>query len=246
MAIDKQTIISEIKRVAEAKEGIAPGKGKFEQETGIKASEWEGRYWTKWSDALVEAGFSPNQFGATPYEKELVLLKLAGLTREFGHYPNKNEIRMRKRKDSSIPGDVTIRRIFGNKHYVVKDLLSFAKAKPEWSDLIEVLENEVSNVKSEIERDTPETSKSGFVYLMQHGNRNEYKIGYTFDAIRREGEIKIQLPERVNPVHYIETDDPSGIETYWHRRFAEKRKNGEWFQLSKSDVAAFRRWRKIY
>ncbi|WP_019864716.1 GIY-YIG nuclease family protein [Methylovulum miyakonense] len=246
MAIDKQKIISEIIRTAKENGGIALGMTRFEQETGIRKSDWEAKYWTKWSDALIEAGYSPNQFGAPACDKELVLVKLAELTRVFGHYPNKNEIKMRKRGDSSIPTDVTIRRLFGNKYSAVNVLLSFVKNDPVWSDLIETLENELERIMPESNVVADDTLKIGYVYLMQHGNRNEYKIGYTYDAIRREGEIKIQLPERVNPIHYIETDDPSGIEAYWHRRFSQKRKNGEWFELSKLDVRAFKRWRKIY
>jgi Meiotically up-regulated gene 113 len=66
--------------------------------------------------------------------------------------------------------------------------------------------------------------------------------------VRREGELGVQLPEKLPPIHYIETDDPDGIETYWHKRFESqgKRKEGEWFALTAADVRAFKRWKRIY
>ena len=104
-------------------------------------------------------------------------------------------------------------------------------------------------------RSTP-TCKSGtllcfyppvdYVYLLRHGTRREFKIGRTCNPIHREGEIGIELPQRLEPTDVIETDDPAGIEGYWHRRFADKELKGEWFALDGDDVRAFRRWRRIF
>jgi Meiotically Up-regulated Gene 113 (MUG113) protein len=79
----------------------------------------------------------------------------------------------------------------------------------------------------------------GFVYLLKSGRY--YKVGKSNAAGRRERELAIQLPEKANTVHVIKTDDPTGIEAYWHRRFDGRRKNGEWFELDGADVRAFKR-----
>ena len=79
----------------------------------------------------------------------------------------------------------------------------------------------------------------GFVYLLKV--TKYFKIGRSSSFERRSREFAIQLPEKAETVHVIRTDDPVGIELYWHRRFESKRKNGEWFELSAPDVKAFKR-----
>jgi hypothetical protein len=80
----------------------------------------------------------------------------------------------------------------------------------------------------------------GFVYLVQSGRF--HKIGKTRHIGRRSYELALQLPERLELVHTIRTDDPEGVERYWHDRFAHLRANGEWFKLGRSEVTAFKRW----
>src|SRR4051794_11339136 len=60
-SMDKAHILAEIKRTAAANGGMPLGRQRFFAETGIKQSDWEGVHWARWSEALQEAGFAPNQ-----------------------------------------------------------------------------------------------------------------------------------------------------------------------------------------
>ena len=88
-------------------------------------------------------------------------------------------------------------------------------------------------------RDETSEVEFGYVYLARSGAF--HKIGRSNSVGRRERELAIQLPEKLKIIHSIKTDDPAGIEAYWHRRFEDRRKGGEWFALSAADIAAFKR-----
>ena len=81
------------------------------------------------------------------------------------------------------------------------------------------------------------------------GAENPVRIGRRVVANlvdRRLGELGAMAAVEYRLIHEIKTDDPAGVESYWHRRFADKRMRGEWFKLTAADVRAFKRWKRLY
>jgi Meiotically up-regulated gene 113 len=126
----------------------------------------------------------------------------------------------------------------GSKQQFAKKILSYCEGRSGYEDVTVICVPIASKHISSIADASDETT-IGFVYLMKSGPY--YKLGRSNAAGRREYELSIQMPEKLGTVHTIRTDDPVGIEAYWHQRFEAKRKNGEWFDLSAADVRAFKR-----
>jgi len=242
--MNKQEILDEIIRVAKL-EGKPPGMQKFTSLTGITKSGWYPGFWLKWSDAIIEAGLTPNAFN-TALDPNLIIEKYIELIRVLGHFPIEGELRNRRKIDPTFPSHNALRQL-GSKQERVQRIIEFCNGKSGFEDILTIC-SKVTKTAREVSK--PETQalskKAGYVYLIKHGTRNEFKIGKTVNPIRREGEIRLELPEKIEPIHYIKTDDPSGIEKYWHSRFANKRKEGEWFTLSSFDVRSFKKWHKIF
>lgn len=240
--MDREHILSEIKRTAAENGGVPLGMDLFREATGIRRGEWEGIYWAKWTDAQVEAGFERNQFGTSALDEEWMLQKVAEYTRELGHFPVRNEMRLHKKSDPKFPNVTTLGSHFGKKAELLSKVLDFCSTNEEWQDVAEIcIAAQDTLPTSEESGDIADDGdlKSGHVYLLKHGKA--YRIGCSADASRRYKAIKVQMPYKTEEIHVIETDDRFGIEAYWHRRFADKRLEGEWFELSASDVKAFKK-----
>jgi hypothetical protein len=232
--MDKKHILDEIRRTAEANGGKPLGKGKFFKETGIKFSDWYGIHWVRWGDAVAEAGYPPNQMQVA-YSRSSVIEKYIAFIREIGHIPVHGELRIKRLKDSAFPS----KDVFSGKNKLLEDVVKYCRRNPGHDDIIKMCE-EISKKQGVKAHDNkPIHKETGFVYLFRSGKY--YKIGRSNHPGRREYEMKTQMPENVQIVHQISTDDPIGIEAYWHNRFASKRKRGEWFDLDSSDISDFKR-----
>ena len=243
MPTTKRHVLAEIKRLAEAN-GSPPGVRLFERETGIKDSDWYPALWLRWGDALQEAGFTRNEM-VRAFSDDVLLEQYALLAQRLSRLPLQGELIREGQTNPAIPGEKTYRR-FGGKENLIRAVATFCAARDAFADVAAMCHARHASDAGQEPKEQGESAEVGYVYLLQHGSKREYKIGRTNNAIRREGEINIELPHGVAPVHVITTDDPAGIENYWHRRFAAKRLKGEWFALSGDDVRAFKRWRKIH
>ncbi len=233
----REDILSEIKRLAKENGGRPPGWRLFARETGAREWDWKGKYWARWGDALTEAGFSPNKLNEA-YPEDTLLEAYALLARKLGHLPTEAELRLEERNNPELPGYQAFGR-FGKKSELVRRLALFCEKRGDLTDVLVLCDNYEPRRKVADDSNTKENVLEGFVYLIKSGRF--YKLGRTNAVGRRERELAIQLPEPTRTVHVIRTDDPVGIEAYWHNRFSERRKNGEWFELSAADISAFKR-----
>jgi len=240
-SLDRAYILAEIRRTAEANSGTPLGRARFAVETGIREADWSGRYWARWSDALSEAGFPPNELQSR-YADDDVLAALVAEIRRLGRMPTRPELRLRRRQDKTFPSPGVFER-FGSKAALVNTVAEYCRAREDHQDVLEMIASETVEAGEQAARDegADDSAQHGFVYLLKSGRY--YKIGHTFDVGRRRYDIAIQMPEPVREEHVIRTDDPVGIERYWHSRFADRRKNGEWFELIRADITAFKRRR---
>jgi len=237
--MDKQHILDEIIRTAKENGDNPLGVRAFEKEAGIKESDWRGKYWRAWGDALREAGYEPNIMQPA-YDEDLLVRKMVSLIQELGRFPTRSDVMLKSRQDRNFPSHNVFRRRFGRNAEVAKKILDYAQDQGDLVDVVEICRPLCKTSPARPSKDTGgEGDKFGFVYLIKSGRY--HKIGRSNSAERREYELKIQLPEKAKLVHKIKTDDLCGIEEYWHKRFADKHKNGEWYELSSKDVKSFRR-----
>lgn len=225
-------IIGEIRRIAIENGGVPPGIQQFVRKSGIKRSGFAG-IWARWPDAVREAGLTPHQANPRLADDDM-LAGIAEVARQLGRIPAESDLRVYRASGRYLPGHKAFARHFGSKAGLLRALKRWAAASGGRADIAAMLAqlNDAQDLPPRI---------NGAVYLMKFGRY--CKIGCSATPEQRFNDLQRNLPERARLLHIIQTDDPYGIEAYWHRRFAARCARGEWFCLTSEDVAAFRRRR---
>ena len=236
MALSKQSIISAYSDQVKANAGRPVGERVFHRETGISRYYWQGGHWRSWSAFQADAGYDPNR----PTQKipdETVLNFFAQLALEQPQIPSEADLVLKRRADSSLTNKLVFRR-WGDRNALLAKVAEDCEGREHFLPVLELLKRGAS---PSLEHRLESFRVKGFVYLLR--SDKHYKLGGTNAAGRRLRELAIQLPQKPNTMHVIDTNDPEGIEQYWHTRFAARREGGEWFALTADDVKAFKKRR---
>jgi hypothetical protein len=239
MAASREQILAEIRRTAEENGGRPLGGKQFTRSTGL--SEYAvHQFWRRYSEAVTEAGLAPNEFNTARASETELLDMLAVEVRRLGRLPTSAELIMRHRADAAFPNE----RVFGNRVGPQRarhdKLLTHCADRSDLADVLAILgttPRQERQGESTTRAHTP--GRVGFVYLVRVPRTRRYKIGMTYDMKERLADLQRNSPDPPDLVHVIQTDDPSAIESYWHRRFDAQRVRKEWFDLSAADVRAF-------
>lgn len=239
--MNRDQILAKIRATAEANNGQPLGERSFQNATGIARSQlWQAGF-AKYNDAIEAAGFIANKL-KQPFDTSAMLKMLADLTLEIGRFPTKGHIKVARAKNPAFPSYEAFLRLSGGGFSRLPGMLFEYCQSKGLHDVARHIPPSAMIAEQSAAHLEPKSARIvGYVYLVRHGR--DFKIGRSNDVTRRRREISLLLPKELEHVHVIETDDPEGIEAYWHRRFEARRTRGEWFDLKPEDVAAFRRRR---
>ena len=231
--------IQQLRKVATFLDTTSLSKSDFDAHaTELRAATVQ-RMFGGWQNALDAASLEAHPLTRQPIDIKRLASELLTCVREIGSVPTVVQITRR-----STHGKNTFTRKFGSFSAFKQKAISFllvhrTDLTQEEQLILRQYLGAAPIIDSEPSGDQASSVEAGHVYLMRSGEF--HKIGRTNLLGRREYELAIQLPDKLEKIHVIKTDDARGIEAYWHHRFRAKRRNGEWFKLAPEDVGAFKR-----
>ncbi|MBT2572181.1 GIY-YIG nuclease family protein [Planococcus sp. ISL-110] len=115
---------------------------------------------------------------------------------------------------------------------------SFKQIDPEKIYLFETNQQELDRI---IQLPSLTGKAPGYVYFVQEYMTGSFKIGKTKHIDRRMNVFNVKLPFENKLVFLIKTADHHQTEIAFHQHFSDKRLEGEWFNLTREDLAWIKR-----
>lgn len=240
----KDEIIHTIRITAEANGGTPLGKIRLFKETGI--AEHHYMKFGTLGQLQREAGFSANEMNQAASEDDLINQFIKMCCR-FDRFPTNQQFRQARH---DMPNEFASHNTFNRLGRTQASMAATVVAALSVKETLDTEQQAALDIclpiaeQSEAEANDPDAKMvtCGYVYLFRDGKG--YKIGKSSDPDSRRAALQTGNPRRIKLVHRILTDDPSGMENYWKKRFSDCRigisKGHEWFRLSREDVKAFR------
>jgi len=235
---NKDEILGHIRDLAAKNGGTAPGRRAFETSTGLGQDAWRGKYWSDWGDAVREAGLTANE-KTTALDRDYVMSHYLLASRQRGRPATMPDLRIYAKSTVGAPGHNAFARQYAGLNGLRLVAKEFIKANDGWADLAELFADVLPEPEGTGQKSV---AKEGWIYLLGD-QRGSYKIERRDDVEGDGKPIAVAKQEKLNIEHLIRTDDPVGIEAYWHNRFADRRANGAWFKLTPDDIRAFKKRR---
>lgn len=101
---------------------------------------------------------------------------------------------------------------------------------------IYLFQTDQTKLKEIIDSPFPSGKAHGYVYFVQEHMTGTFKIGKTKNIEKRMNVFGVQLPFKNELIFLIKSGNHHQTEVAFHRYFANKRLEGEWFALSKLDL----------
>jgi len=234
----KDEIVKRIRELA-AERGGHVGFDVFVSETDIK-DKWLRRqeWWTGWNNLLSEIGLETREFSVPRTPDSRIAEAVAMVIERDERWPTEDDLVRERKRDPSFPSLGVIRRL-RKSGALAKLIVALGETSEQFFKASMIAKKHLPSEVDDIDAQ-PNDRVKGYVYMLRSGR--SYKIGKSNDPSRRYREVRLELPDETHQVHTIPTDDPTGIEVYWRRRFAEKQiRNTEFFTLDANDVQAFKR-----
>lgn len=80
------------------------------------------------------------------------------------------------------------------------------------------------------------SKQEGFVYFLKEHHSNTVKIGRTINIKSRSSQFEVKLPFKWDFIKITHCNDCVKLEESLHAELAEKRVQGEWFDISYEDI----------